>query len=76
MTLGMRKEETVKLVEIVITLFFGKWITKSTEGKDPGMLDAAVHRLHMCCTMRANGSFAIHGNAKFFSCRMWKSDNG
>jgi len=26
--------------------------------------------------MRANGSFAICGNAEFFSCRMWKSDKG
>jgi len=76
MTLGMQKEETLKLVEIVTTLFFGKWITKSMEGKDPGTPDAAMHRLHMCCTMRANGSFAICGNAEFFSCGMRQSDNG
>ena len=68
MTLGMRKEETLKLVEIVTTLFFGKWITKSTERKDPGTLDAAMYRLHVCYTMRANGSFAIRRNAEFFSC--------
>jgi len=26
--------------------------------------------------MRANGSFAIRGNAEFFVCGMWQSDNG
>ena len=43
------------------TLFFGKRTTKNTEGKDPGMPDTAMHQLHICCTMRANGSFVIHG---------------
>jgi len=68
MTLGMQKEETLKLVKFVTTLFFGKWITKSMEGKDPGTPDAAMHRLHIRCTMRANHSFAIRGNAEFFTC--------
>jgi len=38
------------------TLFFGKRTTKDTEGKDPGTPDAAMHRLHICCTMWENGS--------------------
>jgi len=29
------------------------------------MPDTAMHRLHICCTVRANGSFAIRGNAEF-----------
>ena len=33
-------------------------------------------RLHICCTMRANGSFTIRGNAEFFGCGIRKSDNG
>jgi len=36
-----------------------------------------MHRLHICCAMRANGSFAaIRGNAEFFTCGMRKSDKG
>jgi len=58
------------------TLFFGKWATKNMEGKDHGMPDAYMHRLCICCTMRANGSFAICGNAEFFGCGMRKSDKG
>jgi len=38
-------------------MFFGKRTTSNIEGKDPGMPDAAMHRLHICCTMWANGSF-------------------
>ena len=33
-----------------------------------------MHRLHICCAMRANGRFAIHGNAEFFRCGMRKSN--
>jgi len=76
MTFGMWKEKTLKLLETVTTLFFGKLTTKSTEGKDPGMPDADMHWLHICCTMPANGSFAIHGNAEFFGCGIRKNDNG
>jgi len=32
------------------------------------MPDAGMHRLHICCAMRANGSFASRGNAEFFGC--------
>ena len=45
------------------TLFFGKRTTKNTKGRNRGTPDASVHRLHICCTMPANGSFAMHGNA-------------
>jgi len=57
---------------IQTTLFFGKRTTKNTEGMDPGTPDAAMHRLHICCTMRANGSFVIRRNAEFSGCRMKK----
>ena len=40
------------------------------------MPDAGMHRLHICCAMRANGSFAIRGNAEFVSSGMRKSDKG
>jgi len=76
MTLGMRKEDTLKLVETVTTRFFGKWTTKSTEGKDPGTPDDAMHRLHICCTMRANGSFAIRGNTNFSAAECGKAIMG
>jgi len=75
-------EETLKLIEIVkkTTPFFGKLgkrITKNAEGRHRGTLDdTSMHRLHICCTMRANGSFAIRGNVEFFSCGMRKSDKG
>jgi len=32
--------------------------------RDRGTPDTAMHRLHICCAMRANGSFAIRGNAE------------
>ena len=32
-------------------MFFGKRTTRNMEGNDPGMPDAAMHRLHICCTM-------------------------
>jgi len=59
-------------------LFYGKRTTKNrpTEGKDRGTPNAAMHRLHICCTTRANCSFAIRGNAEFFGCGMRKSDKG
>jgi len=38
--------------------------------------NVAMIRLHISCTMRVNGSFAIHGNAEFFSYGMRKSDKG
>jgi len=58
------------------TLFFGKRTTKNTEGTDPGTPDAAMHRLHICCTMRANGSFVICRNVEFLGCRMKKAIMG
>jgi len=57
------------------TLFFRKRTTKNTEGKDRRTPDAPMHCLHICCTMRMNDSFVIHGNAEFFGCGMRKSDN-
>ena len=57
-------------------LFFGKRTTMNTEGRHRGTPDVAMLRLHISCTMRANGSFAIRGNAEFFSCRMRKCDKG
>jgi len=61
-------EETLSRNCKTTTLFFGKRTAKNTEGKDPRMPGAAMHRLHICCTMRANGSFVIRGNAEFFGC--------
>ena len=59
------------------TLFCGKRTTKNTEGRHRWTPDVFMHWLHICCTMRANGSFAaIRGNAEFFTCRMRKSDKG
>jgi len=58
------------------TLFFGKRTTKNMEGRNRGTPDVAMHRLHICCTMRANGSFAMRRNAAFFGCGMRKSDKG
>jgi len=70
-------EETLKLIEIVKpTLFFGKKTAKNMEGREHGTPDSAMHRFHSCCTMRVNGSFAIHGNVEFFGCGMQKSDKG
>jgi len=68
----------LKLVKIVKPLpcSLANGPQMNTKGKDRGMPDAAVHWLHICCTMRANGSFAIRGNAEFFGCGMWKSDKG
>jgi len=56
-------EQTLKLIEIVkkTTLFFGKQTTKNTEGRHRVMPDVAMLQLHISCTMRANGSFAIRG---------------
>jgi len=50
--------------------------TKNTEGMHCVMPDVAMLQLHISCTMRANDSFAICGNAEFFSCGMRKSDKG
>jgi len=47
-----------------------------SEGRHGVTPDVAMLRLHISCTMRANGSFAIRGNAEFFSCGMRKSHNG
>jgi len=58
------------------TLFFGKRTTKNTEGKDPGTPDTAMHWLHICCTMRANGSFVIRGNAELLSAECGKAIMG
>ena len=69
-------EEFFKLIESVKIPFFGKRTIKNTEGRDRGMLDAAINWLHICCTVRANHTFAIHGNAEFFRCGMWKSNRG
>jgi len=68
----------LKLIEIVkkTTLFFGKRTTKNTEGRHHVTPDIAMLRLHISCTMRANGSFAIRRNAEFFRCGMRKSDKG
>jgi len=75
-TLG-NVEETLKLIEIVKnTLFFGKQTTKNTEGRHRGTPEVAMLGLHISCTMRANGSFAIRGNAEFVSSGMRKSDKG
>jgi len=38
------------------------------------MPDTGMHRLHICCAMRANGSFVIRGKAEFFGCGMRKSE--
>jgi len=44
--------------------------TKNTEGRHRWTPDASMHRLHICCTMRANGSFAaIRRNVEFFYLR-------
>jgi len=58
------------------TLFFGKRTTKNTEERHRGTPDVAMLRLHISCTVRTNGSFAIRRNAEFFSCGMRKSDRG
>ena len=61
------------------TLFCGKQTTKNTEGRQRWTPDASMYRLHICCTMRVNGSFAAirgNGNAEFFTCGMRKSDKG
>jgi len=46
--------------------------------KDRRMPDAPMHSLHICCTctMWANGSFTIRGNAEFFGCGMRKAIRG
>jgi len=49
----------------------------NTEGRHHWTPDTSMHRLHICCTMQANGSFAaILGNGEFFICGMRKSDKG
>jgi len=58
------------------TLFFDKRTTTNKEGKHCGTPDASMHWLHICYTMQANSTFAIHGNAEFFTCGMPKSDKG
>jgi len=72
-------KETLKLIEIVqkTTLFFGKWTTKKkNERKVHGTLDAAMHLLHICYTMRANCSFAICGNVEFSAAECGKAIRG
>jgi len=65
MTLGMQKRLSRNCKKTTVL-----WQTDHKEYSRKGMrdatLDSAMHRLHICCTMRANGSFAIHGNEEFF----------
>ena len=58
------------------TLFFGKQTTKNTEGKDCGTPDAAMYRLHICCTTRPNCSFAIREMRNFSAAECRKAIRG
>jgi len=69
-------EETLKLIEIVKS-YHVLWQTdhqKEYGRKGPRDAGRCCASVAICCTMRANGSFAIHGNVEFFCCRMRKSD--
>jgi len=57
-------------------MFFGERTAENMEGREHGMPYGAMHRLHIRCTLRVNGSFAIHGNVEFFGCGIRKSDKG
>jgi len=37
------------------------------------MPDTGMHQLHICFAMRANGSFAIRGNAEFLAAEYEKA---
>jgi len=77
MTWHLECGETLKLIEIVKkTTVLWQTVHKNMEGRDRGTPDAGMHQLHICCTVRANCSFVICGNAEFFGCRMRQSDKG
>jgi len=70
-------EETLKLVKIVKQLLCSLANRpQNTEGKDCGTPDAAMYRLHICCTTRPNCSFAIREMRNFSTAECRKAIRG